>query len=54
MRENRTAKNIEEAKASGQIHTEAINQIGTLVDNNPKEATSVIRNWVNEPQQNAA
>ncbi len=54
VRENRTAKNIEEAKASGQIHTEAINQIGTLVDNNPKEATSVIRNWVNEPQQNAA
>lgn len=54
MRENKTAKNIEDAKASGQIHAAAIKQIGNLVENNPREATSVIRNWINEPEQSAA
>ena len=54
LKENRTAQNIEEAKVTGEIHAEAIRQIGSLVQNNPKEATSVIRNWVNEPEENAA
>ncbi len=54
LKENRTAQNIEEAKVTGEIHAEAIRQIGSLVQNNPKEATSVIRNWVNEPEESAA
>ena len=50
LKENRTAQNIEDAKATGEIHAEAIKQIGNLVSNNPKEATSVIRNWIDEPE----
>lgn len=51
LKESRTAQHIEDAKATGEIHAEAIKQIGALVGNNPKEATSVIRNWINEPER---
>lgn len=54
LKDNRTAQNIEDAKASGQIQAEAISQIGNLVENNPREATSVIRNWINEQNTEAA
>ncbi len=46
MVENKTAKTIQEAKISGELQAEAIRQIGTLVKNNPQEATAVIRSWV--------
>ena len=48
LNENKTAQTIQDAKVNGEIQAEAIRQIGTLVQNNPKEATSVIRNWVDE------
>jgi len=48
LNENKTAQTIQDAKQNGEIQAEAIRQIGTLVQNNPKEATSVIRNWVDE------
>lgn len=48
LTENKTAQTIQDAKENGAIQAEAIRQIGTLVQNNPKEATSVIRNWVDE------
>jgi flagellar M-ring protein FliF len=51
---NKTAQNIEEAKMTGQIHAEAIKQIGTLVQNNPKEATAVIRQWISNEDMEAA
>jgi len=54
LKENKTAQTIEKAKATGEIHAEAIKQIGALVENNPKEATAVIRNWVDEPAPKAA
>lgn len=54
LSENKTAQNIEAAKMSGQIHAEAIKQIGTLVQNNPKEATAVIRQWISNENMEAA
>lgn len=48
LSENKTAQTIQDAKVNGEIQAEAIKQIGSLVQNNPKEATSVIRNWVDE------
>lgn len=54
LAENKTAQTIETAKMSGQIHAEAIKQIGSLVQNNPKEATAVIRQWISNEEMEAA
>lgn len=50
LTENRTAQTIQEATINGRIQAEAIKQIGALVQNNPQEATSVIRSWVDSSQ----
>lgn len=50
LTENKTAQSIQEAKINGELHAEAIKQIGSLVRENPKEATNVIRAWIEEPE----
>lgn len=54
LADNKTAQNIEQAKMTGEIHAEAIKQIGSLVNNNPKEATAVIRQWISNEDMQAA
>jgi flagellar M-ring protein FliF len=47
-RDSATAKMIEMAKAHGQIHAESLERIGEMVNGNPQETVSVLRNWIHE------
>ena len=43
-----TAKLLEAAKMSGQVHAESLDRIGEMVRSNPQEAVAVMRNWLHE------
>lgn len=40
---------IESAKAAGKIQAAAMEQVGQIVESNPTEAVSVLRQWIQEP-----
>jgi len=49
--QNEAARSIEAAKAAGELQASAVKEVGALIQNNPNEAISVVRNWMNADQQ---
>jgi flagellar M-ring protein FliF len=45
-----TAKMIDIAQIQGQVHAQSVQKVGELADKNPREAVSIIRQWMNETQ----
>ena len=45
---NATAKMIDIAQIQGQVHAISVQKVGELADKNPREAVSIIRQWLNE------
>jgi flagellar M-ring protein FliF len=43
-----TAKMIDIAQIQGQVHAQSVQKVGELADKNPREAVSIIRQWMNE------
>jgi flagellar M-ring protein FliF len=43
-----TAKMIDIAQVQGQVHAQSVQKVGDLADKNPREAVSIIRQWLNE------
>jgi flagellar M-ring protein FliF len=43
-----TAKMIDIAQIQGQVHAQSVQKVGDLADKNPREAVSIIRQWLNE------
>ena len=43
-----TAKMIDIAQVQGQVHAQSVQKVGELADKNPREAVSIIRQWLNE------
>jgi flagellar M-ring protein FliF len=43
-----TAKMIDVAQIQGQVHAQSVQKVGELADKNPREAISIIRQWMNE------
>jgi flagellar M-ring protein FliF len=46
--DSETAKMIEAAKINGKVQAETLEQIGQIVQANPAETVTVVRNWLNE------
>jgi flagellar M-ring protein FliF len=44
------AKMIDVAQIQGQVHAQSVQKVGELADKNPREAVSIIRQWMNESQ----
>lgn len=47
--ESPTAKMIDVAQIQGQVHAQSVQKVGELADKNPREAITIIRQWMNEP-----
>jgi flagellar M-ring protein FliF len=47
---SQTAKMIDIAQIQGQVHAQSVQKVGELADKNPREAVSIIRQWMNETQ----
>jgi flagellar M-ring protein FliF len=45
---SQTAKMIDIAQVQGQVHAQSVQKVGELADKNPREAVSIIRQWMNE------
>ncbi len=45
---SQTAKMIDIAQVQGQVHAQSVQKVGELADNNPNEAVTIIRQWLNE------
>jgi flagellar M-ring protein FliF len=45
---SQTAKMIEIAQVQGQVHAQSVQKVGELADKNPREAVTIIRQWLNE------
>jgi flagellar M-ring protein FliF len=45
---NKTADMIEVAQFNGQIHASSVQKVGELIDQNPDEAASIIRQWLGD------
>jgi flagellar M-ring protein FliF len=45
---SQTAKMIDIAQVQGQVHAQSVQKVGDLADRNPREAISIIRQWLNE------
>jgi flagellar M-ring protein FliF len=45
---SQTAKMIDIAQVQGQVHALSVQKVGDLADKNPREAVSIIRQWLNE------
>jgi flagellar M-ring protein FliF len=43
-----TAKMIDIAQVQGQVHAQSVQKVGDLADRNPREAVSIIRQWLYE------
>jgi len=41
---------IDIAQIQGQVHAQSVQKVGELADKNPREAVSIIRQWMNETQ----
>jgi flagellar M-ring protein FliF len=39
---------IDIAQVQGQVHAQSVQKVGDLADRNPREAISIIRQWLNE------
>jgi flagellar M-ring protein FliF len=40
---------IEMAQVAGEVQASSLKRVGELIDQNPSEAVSIIRNWIHEP-----
>jgi flagellar M-ring protein FliF len=47
---SKTARMIDIAQVKGQVHAQSVQKVGELADQNPKEAVSIIRQWLSEPE----
>jgi flagellar M-ring protein FliF len=47
---SKTARMIDIAQVKGQVHAQSVQKVGELADQNPKEAVSIIRQWLAEPE----
>jgi flagellar M-ring protein FliF len=47
---SKTARRIDIAQVKGQVHAQSVQKVGELADQNPNEAVSIIRQWLNEPE----
>jgi len=45
---SQTSKMIDIAQIQGQVHAQSVQKVGDLADRNPREAVSIIRQWLNE------
>ncbi len=45
---SQTAKMIDIAQVQGQVHAQSVQKVGDLADKNPREAVSIIRQWLGE------
>ncbi len=45
---SQTAKMIDIAQVQGQVHAQSVQKVGDLADKNPREAVSIIRQWLQE------
>jgi flagellar M-ring protein FliF len=45
---SKTAKMIDIKQVQGQVHAQSVQKVGELADRNPREAVSIIRQWLNE------
>jgi flagellar M-ring protein FliF len=45
---SQTAQMIDIAQIQGQVHAQSVQKVGELADKNPREAVSIIRQWMNE------
>ena len=45
---SRTSKMIEIAQVQGQLHAQSVQKVGELADKNPREAVSILRQWLHE------
>jgi flagellar M-ring protein FliF len=45
---SQTAKMIDIAQVQGQVHAQSVQKVGDLADKNPREAISIIRQWLSE------
>jgi flagellar M-ring protein FliF len=45
---SQTAKMIDIAQVQGQVHAQSVQKVGELADRNPREAVTIIRQWLNE------
>jgi flagellar M-ring protein FliF len=43
-----TAKMIDIAQIQGRVHARSVQKVGELADKNPREAISILRQWMNE------
>ncbi|MEI8145079.1 MAG: flagellar basal-body MS-ring/collar protein FliF [Alphaproteobacteria bacterium] len=48
LADSATMKMIEQAKIQGEVHAASLAKIGELVEKNPHETVSIVRNWLNE------
>jgi flagellar M-ring protein FliF len=48
LEQSETAKMIDIAQVQGQVHAQSVQKVGDLADKNPREAVSIIRQWLNE------
>jgi len=48
VEQSETAKMIDIAQVQGQVHAQSVQKVGELADKNPREAVSIIRQWLNE------
>lgn len=46
--ESATARAIEVASMTSELHAQAVEKVGDIVDQNPREAAQIIRNWMYE------
>jgi len=47
--ENRTAKMVEIAELASRMHAASVQKVGELIEEHPKEALAIIRQWMQEP-----
>jgi flagellar M-ring protein FliF len=45
---------IDVAQVQGQVHAQSVHRVGELADRNPNETVSIIRQWLSEPEAEAA
>ena len=42
---------IDVAQVQGQVHAQAVHQVGELAERNPNETASIVRQWLSEPAE---
>jgi len=54
VQESATARALEVAAITSELHSQSVEKIGELVQHNPNEAVAIVRSWMNEPSNKAA